>query len=85
MRLRRVPVTLDEGVLAQQALDVCALYTLTPSVNQPDIRETGLGRGVEIFIDDRNYVARCEAVEIDRVLDRNVYGFVVFRCQLVNW
>jgi len=44
VRFGRVPVLIDEGVIAQQALDPGALHALAASVNQPDLREARRAR-----------------------------------------
>jgi len=80
MCFRRVPVTLDQGVAAQQALHGGPLHALAAAMNEPDLLEAGLARRVEILVNHRYHIGWREAVEIYRVLDWNVDGCLVFHC-----
>jgi hypothetical protein len=52
-------------VIAEQPLDVGALHAFAAPVNQPDLAEPRAARGVQVFVDNRDDVARREAVQID--------------------
>ena len=62
----------------QQRLHDAALHADTAAVDQPDLGESpGVGR-FQVVRDDRGDVARREGVKIERILDRDADGLVVY-------
>jgi hypothetical protein len=62
----------------EQRLHDPALYADPPAVDQPHLDESpGVG-GFEVVRDDRGDVARREGVKIERILDRDADGLVVY-------
>jgi hypothetical protein len=75
MRLGRIPELGDERVTAQQALHSRALHALAAPVNQPHQRPSGCVSGMQIFVDDRDDIARQKRVEVDRLFNGKANGF----------
>jgi hypothetical protein len=68
----------DQRMPDQQRLHDAALHADTAAVDQPDLGESpGVGR-FQVVRDDRGDVARREGVKIERILDRDADGLVVY-------
>jgi hypothetical protein len=75
---RRVGEGDDQRMPREQRLHDPALYADPPAVDQPHLDESpGVG-GFEVVRDDRGDVARREGVKIERILDRDADGLVVY-------
>ena len=66
-----VPIVLDQRMIPQQALDPCPLHALPAPMYQSDLAETGIVRGAQVFVDDRENVARRKCMQVDAVLNRD--------------
>src|SRR6266566_1372469 len=75
MRLRRIPEFGDERMSFERLLHDAALNTAAAPVNQADLAETLLPRGVHVLLDDGLDVARLEGVEVEAGLNRNAHNF----------
>jgi hypothetical protein len=62
----------------EQRLHDPALDADPATVDQPHLEESPLVGGFEIVRDDRRDVARREGVKIERILDRDADGLVVY-------
>ena len=76
VRLARVPELGDEGMPLECLLHDAALDALAAAVNQPDLAQARLVRGVHLLLDDRLDIARREGVEIEERLDGDVVSHV---------
>jgi len=65
-------------MLAQQLLHGGALHALAAPVDQPNLLKSRVASGLEVLVDHRHDVPRREAVEIDRVFDRDLDDLVIF-------
>jgi len=71
VRLRRIPIRLDESVRSQQTLNSRPLGADATTMDEPDDGEARLLRGVQVLVDDRDDIARAERVQVDRLFDRD--------------
>src|SRR5688500_4339437 len=69
---RRVPVALDQRVLAQQLLHGGALHALAAPVDQPNLLKSRVASGLEVLVNHRHDVSRRKAVKVDVVFDWDV-------------
>ena len=58
-------------MIAKPALNRGALRAGAAAVNQPDLDEAGVARGLQVVFDHGDHIARREAMQVDRVFDRN--------------
>ena len=65
MRLRRIPEFGDEGMAFERLLYDAALNAAAAPVNEADLAETLLPRGVHVLLDDGLDVARREGMEVE--------------------
>ena len=75
---RRVGEAGDQRMAREQRLHDSALDADPATVDQPHLDESPLMGGFEIVRDDRRDVARREGVKIERILDRDADGLVVY-------
>ena len=66
-----VPEPFDERMTIECDLDDVALDALTPSVDDPEVAQSGLVCRADVFVDDRGDVARGKRVKIELRLDRD--------------
>ena len=59
------------GCAAEHLLHARPLHAAPAAVDQPHLVEAGLLGGLEVRLDDRGNLARCERMQVERVLDRN--------------
>ena len=71
MGFRRIPIGLDRLMPAQQALHGRALRSGAAAVNEPDHGQTGLSRGAQVLVHDRNHIAWKKGMKIDSVFNGN--------------
>ena len=69
-----VPELDDQRMPLERLLHDAALNALAAAVNQPDLAQAGLVRGVDVFLDHRRDVARRERVEVEMIFDRECGG-----------
>src|SRR5262249_21435402 len=75
---RRVGEAGDQRMPGEQRLHDAALDADAAAVDQSDLGASpGMGR-LQVVRDDRGDVARCEGVQIERVLDRDADGLVAY-------
>jgi hypothetical protein len=75
---RRVGVAGDQRMAREHGLHDLPLHPDPPAVDEPHLDESpGLG-GFEIVGDDRGDVSRREGVQVQRILDRDADGLLVY-------
>ena len=72
MRLRGIPVILDQRMVGEDLVNHRALDALAAAVNQPHLAQPGLVGRVDVFIDHGWDVARGERMQIERAFDWNL-------------
>ncbi len=75
---RCVGVRGDEGMAGEDRLHDFPLDADPSAVDQPHLDESHRLGGLQVVGDDRSDIARREGVEIQRILDRDASGLVVY-------
>lgn len=89
MRVVVVPELDDERMAIEQRLDDAALDPAPAAVNEPDLGQPRLARGMQVLVDDRGNVRRLEGVQVELARDgdgdRIVGQFIFFRTPRRRW
>jgi hypothetical protein len=72
---RGIPEGKNFGVFLQNATHNIALHTNASSMNEPNLRKSGLPALPEIFFDDARNILGMKSVEIDGIFDGEYNGF----------
>lgn len=79
MRAGRIEEMLDQWMPFERALDDAALNASSAPVNQPDLAQSCLMRGIDVFLDHCCDFSRRKRVQIEGTLDWDVNGPTVRR------